>query len=105
VTTAFDSVFKIAKENKIPLFAGSTDLVKKGAIATYGVNYYEIGKATGRLAANILKNNLNPGEIPVVIESKADLVINKMAAELLGVSIPETFYQHAVTVFNEISAQ
>jgi len=102
VTTAFDSVFRVCRDNRLPLFAGSIDLVKRGAIATYGVNYYEIGKATGYLAARILKEKLDPGRVPVVVESKADLVVNSKAAEILGVRLPDSILKEAQSVIGEI---
>jgi putative ABC transport system substrate-binding protein len=101
VVSAFESVVKVANENKIPLFAGSIDSVKKGAVATYGVNYYEIGRATGQLVAQILKGELDPGTIPVIVESKADLVININAAKAQGVRIPDEMLKNATHVDQE----
>lgn len=98
VTSAFDSVVKVANENRIPLFAGNIPDVEKGAIATYGVNYYQVGRATGKLVAKILKEKANPGQIPVVRETNADLVINLKAAEKQGVTVPEELISKAARV-------
>jgi len=98
VTSAFESVVKVANENRIPLFAGNIHDVEKGAIATYGVNYYKIGRTTGRLIAKILKEKANPGNIPVVQEANADLVINLKAAEKQGVTVPAELISKAARV-------
>lgn len=99
VIAAMDSMVKVANKNKIPLFAGSTDMVEKGAIATYGNNYYEIGRETGKIIVDILKNKKNPGSIPVMVASDADLVINVNAAKAQGVTIPDDLLKAAKQVF------
>ncbi|MBU0566591.1 ABC transporter substrate-binding protein [bacterium] len=99
VVSAFESVVKIANENSIPLFAGDIPSVEKGAIATYGVNYYKIGRATGELAARLLKNRGElPGAIPVTVESKSDLIINLKAAKVQNIEIPEDLIKQASKV-------
>jgi putative ABC transport system substrate-binding protein len=95
LVSAFESVVKIANENKIPLFAGSIQDVEKGAIATYGLNYYNIGRATGRLVVKILTEHVEPGTIPVTLETDADLVINLKAAKAQGVTVPELIRSQA----------
>ena len=98
VFSAFASVVKIANQNKIPLFAGSISTVEQGAIATYGVNYYKIGRSTGKLAIRILKNKENPGDIPVVVESETDLIINLKAAKSQNVKVPKDLVNQATKV-------
>lgn len=98
VVSAFDTVVKIANENRIPLFAGSIQDVEKGAIATYGLNYYKIGRATGRLVARILTEHLEPGDIPIVRETDADLVVNLKAAKAQGVTIPGPLLSEAARI-------
>lgn len=100
VVSAFDTVVKIANENKIPLFAGSIQDVEKGAIATYGLNYYKIGRATGKLVVRILTEHIDPGTIPVVLETDADLVVNLKAAGMQGVAIPEPLVSGAARVID-----
>jgi putative ABC transport system substrate-binding protein len=87
--SAFDVIVKVANDKRIPLFAGNVPCVEKGAIATYGVNYKKIGRATGRLVVKILRDKANPGDIPVVVESDSDLIINLSAAKKQGVTIPQ----------------
>ncbi len=86
VVSAFEAVAQVARENKVPLFAGDTDSVKRGAIAAVGFNYYDIGKQTGEIVARVL-NGEKPGDIPVVFASGSNLVVNKKAAEAMGVEL------------------
>jgi putative ABC transport system substrate-binding protein len=99
VIAAISSMVKVAEENDIPLFAGDEDSVKKGAIATYGNNYYKVGVATGRIIAKIFKENIsNVGSVPVAVATEADLIINLKAAQEQGVQIPESLINQAKTV-------
>ncbi len=51
-------------DNKLPVFAGDTDSVKRGAIAAVGFDYYDVGRQTGKIVARILKGE-KPGDIAV----------------------------------------
>lgn len=98
VIAAIASMIKVANENRIPLFAGSIASVEKGALATFGNNYYEIGRKTGVIVVDILKHKKDPGNIPVTMATEADLVINLKAAQHQGVVIPEEILKLAKTV-------
>ena len=97
VVSAFEAALGVATENKIPLFAGDTDTVKRGAIATIGFNYHDIGIATGKIVARVLKGE-KPGDIAVSFASGTDLVVNKGAAAKLGVTVPDAVLKRAGTV-------
>ena len=96
VISAISAIVKVANDNDIPLFAGSEASVEKGAVATYGNNYYEIGVATGSIAAKILKERIKDvGSIPVAVSTDANLIINLKAAKEQGVEIPEGLLRQA----------
>jgi putative ABC transport system substrate-binding protein len=99
VIAAISSIVRVANENHIPLFAGDEDSVNKGALATYGNNYYEVGVATGRIVAKILKEHITSvGSIPVAVATDADLIINLQAAQSQGVQVPESLIKQAKKV-------
>ncbi len=99
VVAAVSSIVKVANENDIPLFAGDEDSVKKGALATYGNNYYEVGVATGKIVAKVFKENIsNIGSIPVAVATDADLIINLKAAQEQGIKVPEALIKQAKQV-------
>ncbi len=89
VIAAMDSMVKVANENQIPLFVGDTSSVEKGGIATYGNNYYEIGKASADIAVQILRDKKFPGSIPIGLGEEVELVINLKAAKKQSVEIPK----------------
>lgn len=69
------------------MFAGELDSVKRGAFAAYGFDYYDIGYEAGEMAAKILKGDKKPSELKVQYPQKLKLVINKKAAEAMGVKL------------------
>lgn len=89
VVSSFESVVQVAEKNKLPLFAGDIDSVKRGAFATFGYEYYDIGYTTGKMAADILKNNKKPGDIPVAFPEKLDLYMNLKAAKAQGIEVTQ----------------
>ncbi|MCR4282827.1 MAG: ABC transporter substrate-binding protein, partial [Bauldia sp.] len=94
VVSALEAAVSVAMENKIPLYAGDTDSVPRGAIATVGFNYHDIGIQTGKIVARVLKGE-NPGDIDVSFATGTDLVVNKGAAAKYGVTIPEAVLKRA----------
>lgn len=84
----FDALVKVARENKIPIIGGTSDLVKKGSLASYAPNHYNLGRATAKMALEILRDHKDPGSMPVVMDNYAPLVINEAEAARIGVTIP-----------------
>jgi putative tryptophan/tyrosine transport system substrate-binding protein len=99
VTGGLSAIVNIAIKNKKPLYAGDEGSIQKGAIASYSINYEELGKETGNLCVRMLKGERN---IPIFVSTKGDLVINLKAAELMGVIVPDSLVQKAVKKFNTI---
>lgn len=81
-------VAQVATENGIPTICGEEGMVKSGGLATYGINYYELGKQTAAMAVEILKNGKNPAEMPIQYLDKCDLAVNEKTAQKLGIKIP-----------------
>jgi putative tryptophan/tyrosine transport system substrate-binding protein len=87
VVSAIESVVSVANDNKIPLFTGELDSLKRGGFAAYGFDYYDIGYEAGEMAVSILKGEKKPSEIKPQFPQKLKLVINKTAAQNQGVEI------------------
>ena len=60
---------------------------ERGALASYGSNFYESGRRAARLVDKIFKGG-NPAEIPVEVNSKIEFAINLKTAKTLGLTIP-----------------
>ncbi len=95
VVSALESVIQVAEENDIPLLVGEGDSVKRGGLATVGLDYYLLGRQTGEMALRILKGEAKPAEMPVEKQKEMKLYLNKKAAEAMGVEIPQDLLEKA----------
>jgi putative ABC transport system substrate-binding protein len=98
VVASFDALLNEAKKAGIPVFASDIDTVKRGAIATYGIDYYKFGYQSGEMAARILQGE-KISSIPVEVSKEADLYINAKAAETFNIAIPESLQKQAKEIF------
>ena len=80
VIVAIDSVVAAAKRGRIPVFTSIPGNAEKGAIFDVGANYYEVGRLTGALAADVLLGT-DPATIPVRNVVPEKLFVNTAALE------------------------
>ena len=62
-------------------------MLSKGAIATYGIDYYELGKIVASQASKILKGEEKIENIPIEHIRNAKLNLNYDIAEKLGIDV------------------
>jgi putative ABC transport system substrate-binding protein len=96
--SALESIIKIGEENGIPVIAGDTDSVKRGAVAAYAFDYEDLGKQAGYQAAEILMGTPIK-DIPVEYAEDLQLSINEQAAAKMGVTIPADLKEQAQNSF------
>lgn len=92
---------KAAKKN-IPVFGSEIEQVKIGCLAAMGLDYIELGKQTGKMAAQVLKGEKKASELNYQVIAEAAFYGNEKVAENLGMSIPEELSGSAATLFTEI---
>ena len=85
LSSAAVTVGGLAIENQIPVVAGSIDHTAEGGLATYGIDYKSLGKQTGKMAVEILENNISPADLPVETAEVLELFVNEEMAESLGI--------------------
>lgn len=95
VVSALESVIDVANNEQIPLFVGELDSVDRGGLAAYGFSYYDIGYKAGEMAVEILKGEKEPSELKVEYPPNLELVINRDAAEKMGVEIKPEWEEFA----------
>lgn len=102
IVSALPSVLNITNQNKVPVFASENGQVKQGSIATLGIDYYLLGKQTGKMAAEILAG-ADPAKMAVQSSDELKLYLNKKAAQNLGLKIPDAVLNRADVIYDEIS--
>src|SRR3954452_18590951 len=95
VVSALESVIQVAQDNQLPLFVGELDSVERGGFAAYGFDYEDIGYEAGLLAAQILRGEKEPAELPVQYPQNLKLVINKKAAEAMKIEVKDEWKDQA----------
>ena len=100
VVSAYESLVKFANENKIPLLASFPDAIERGAVAAYGMSYYDIGRQSGKLVVRILKGE-KPGNIAPELGQSLRLVINADAAKKQGVNLSTEIIQSAYKIIGQ----
>jgi len=85
---------EIAPKRAIPTMFHDAIFVEQAGLASYSANLYELGRQAARLVDKILKG-AKPGDVPVELPTKFELVINLKAAKALGITIPPTLLLRA----------
>lgn len=83
------NVAMVANAAKLPVICGEDGMVVSGGLATYGINYYELGKLTAKQAVKILKGESEPQNMPIEYLERFDFSYNKGTAEAIGIDIPD----------------
>ncbi len=94
VVSAFEGVLLVAQKEGVPVFASDTDTVKRGAVATYGIDYKKMGIQTGEMAARILKGE-KLEDNPIEVTKNADLTINLSAVTSFGLEVSDELKKEA----------
>lgn len=89
IAAGMATVGMIAEENKIPVICGESGMVMAGGLATYGIDYYELGYMAGEQAVEILVNGKSPADMPIeyLPAEKCELTVNEEFAAAVGVDI------------------
>ena len=103
VVSSLPTILEMANEKKIPVFGSEIEQVKLGCLAAEGLDYIELGKQTGKMAAQVLKGEKKASELPFETIEEASLYVNTAAAEKLEIEIPEEMTETAAEVFEEIT--
>lgn len=89
IASAMTTLTGVTNEAKIPVFTGEVGPLSGGGTATVSVDYYELGKQTGAMAAQILKGEAEPATMPVEMPETTTTEINKEEVDLLGLTVPD----------------
>lgn len=87
VISALETILKIGIHNKIPVFGSDVDIVRRGAVAAYGVDWRTSGHELSQMVSALLKGTPIK-DVPIQNPKLLQLHINRGAAEKMGVSIP-----------------
>ena len=91
------SIFDIALRRRIPVIYPFREFVDVGGLMSYGVNLPDQYRRAADYVDKVLKG-ANPGELPIQLPTKFELVINLKAAKAIGLEIPSPLLAQAAEV-------
>ena len=94
IASAFSTVVSSNQTAKKPIYPSATAMVEAGGLASVVVDQHDLGVATGKMIAKVLKGE-KPADTPVNVFSTGKSVINKKLAQELGITIPESVLKEA----------
>jgi putative tryptophan/tyrosine transport system substrate-binding protein len=97
VFTYRKNITEFAAKIRVPAVYGLREFVTAGGLISYGSNIADTYRKAATYVDRILKG-ANPGDLPVELPSKFDLVVNLKTAKTLGLTIPQWVLMQADTV-------
>lgn len=94
LTRHMEIVVKQALREKLPLIPPAAIPLEKGGLATYGPDYFALGRQGASLADKIIRGS-NPSDLPIEQPVKLNLAVNLKIAKAIGVSIPKSILLRA----------
>jgi len=88
-------IAELAARSRLPAIYPDSDLVDGGGLASYAATVPELYRRAAYYVHRILKHGAKPADLPVEKPTKFELVINRSAADQIGLTIPEPLLQRA----------
>lgn len=105
VVSALQTVIDQANTAGIPVFGSEVEQVKAGCVASMGIDYYQLGIQTGKMAAKILKGEAKASDMPFEVISEPSLYVNTAAAAKVNITLDEAYVGGAAETFDSIEVE
>lgn len=100
VVGVLSSFLEKTNEAKLPVYGSEVEQVKKGCVAAAGIDYIELGRQTGKMAAKVLKGEAKASDMPYESITEFNYYINSAALAEMGLSIPADLAEKAIETGN-----
>lgn len=89
IAAGMATVTMVANDNGLPTICGEEGMVDAGGLATYGIDYYQLGYMAGEQAVDILVNGADIAQMPIgyLSADKCTLATNEETAKILGIDL------------------
>ena len=97
IAAGMTTVGSVATAAGIPTFAGEAGMTEAGGVATYALDYYNLGKMTAKQAVRVLVDGEDISKMPIEYASGDNLkyAVNKAIADELNITIPDSILKNA----------
>ena len=90
------AILEKTNEAGIPIYGSEVEQVKLGCVAAAGIDYIQLGKQTGQMAAKVLRGEAACQDIPYETISEYGIYVNSEALDAMGIILPDAVAQKAV---------
>lgn len=87
------TIGNVVYATKTPIICGEEGVCKKCGVATLTIDYYELGKLTGKMAGEILTGKTKIEEMEIKYDTNPVKKYNKEFAELCGIEVPSDYVE------------
>lgn len=89
IAAGMATVSMVANDNNLPVICGEAGMVEAGGLATYGIDYYQLGYLAGQQAVAILKGEASVSETPIgyLAAEQCELTTNEETAATLNIDL------------------
>lgn len=95
---AMSVVYKETVKSKTPVIVGEKGQVESGGLATFGLNYYDLGYQTGLMALDILQKGADISTMSIQKTTDFEYCINGTVAKAIGIEVPADLQQYVITM-------
>ena len=86
-----EAIANVVLASNTPVIAGESGLCKGCGVATLSIDYYELGKITGQMAAKILTGEADVSTMPIQFAPSVTKQANMANCEKLGITVPADY--------------
>ncbi len=86
-----EAIANVVLASNTPVIAGEAGLCKGCGVATLSIDYYELGKITGQMAAKILTGEADVSTMPIQFAPSVTKQANMANCQKLGITLPSDY--------------
>ena len=87
-------IISAAARNNIPAVSANTAFARDGGLLSYDVDRVDISRRAATYVDRILRGE-KPGDLPVQLPTKYEMVVNLKTAKALGLTVPQSILLRA----------
>ena len=96
VVGVLPAILEKTNEAGIPVYGSEVEQVKLGCVAAAGIDYLQLGRQTGAMAARVLRGEAACQDIPYETITEYGIYINSQALAEMGIQVPADVAEKAV---------